>query len=303
MWRVLLALCLWPGLAGAGALTVDDDGQRTLTLERPAQRIVSLAPHLTELLFDIGAGARVVGTVNYSNYPAAARAVPLIGDNGRLDFERILALRPDLVVAWGGGNPPADIARLRQLGLAVFVVAPHRLDDVARHAELLGRLTGLASSADAVAKAYQQELAALRTGYAGRTPVSVFYQVWHTPLMTVGGDQIISEALAVCGGRNIFAELSTLAPTVAVEAVLARDPQVIIAASEQPVATVLGHWRRWPQLSAVRTGQLLSMSGDELARATPQILRGVRRLCVALERVRAVYAGAAKNDKAGTAGR
>lgn len=281
-----LYLCLITN--AAVALSVHDDEGRELKLTQEAQRIVSIAPHITELLFNIGAGTRVVGTVNRSDYPPAARAVPRVGDNGRLDMERIVSLKPDVVVAWGGGNPPKDLERLRQLGLSVFVISPHRLDDVARHLELMGDITGMKAQAQRAAADYRRQLATLRTGYAGRTPVTVFYQVWQTPLMTIGGEQIISEAIALCGGQNIFAELPTLAPTVSIEAVLAKDPEMIITASEQPAAQVLANWRSWSQLRAVRHRQLVTISGDYMARATPIILRGVQRLCDIIDKARAV---------------
>lgn len=281
-----LYLCLITNVAVA--LSVRDDEGRELMLAQEAQRIVSIAPHITELLFNIGAGTRVVGTVNRSDYPSPARAVPRVGDNGRLDMERIVSLKPDVVVAWGGGNPPKDLERLRQLGLSVFVISPHRLDDVARHLELMGDITGMKAQAQRAAADYRRQLATLRTGYAGRTPVTVFYQVWQTPLMTIGGEQIISEAIALCGGQNIFAELPTLAPTVSIEAVLAKDPEMIITASEQPAAQVLANWRSWPQLRAVRHRQLATISGDYMARATPIILRGVQRLCDLIDKARAV---------------
>lgn len=281
-----LYLCLITNVAIA--LNARDDEGRELMLAQEAQRIVSIAPHITELLFNIGAGTRVVGTVNRSDYPPPARAVPRVGDNGRLDMERIVSLKPDVVVAWGGGNPPKDLERLRQLGLSVFVISPHRLDDVARHLELMGDITGMKAQAQRAAADYRRQLATLRTGYTGRTPVTVFYQVWQTPLMTIGGEQIISEAIALCGGQNIFAELPTLAPTVSIEAVLAKDPEMIITASEQPAAQVLANWRSWPQLRAVRHRQLATISGDYMARATPIILRGVQRLCDIIDKARAV---------------
>lgn len=288
--KALIALCalLSYALTAQARLVLNDDEGRQLHLNAPAARIVSLAPHVTELLFDAGAGDKLVGMVEYSDYPPAARAVAVVGDHARLDVERIVALRPDLVVAWGGGNSPADIARLRRLGVPVFVIVPHHLDDVARHLELLGQLAGSAAAARPVAAAYRRELAALRKRYADRSPVTVFFQVWHTPLMTVGGDQLISEVIALCGGRNIFAGLRNLAPTVSVEAVLAADPELIVTGSEQPAAEVLANWRAWPQLRAVRTGQLAAIAPDDLHRATPRVLRGARALCETLEGARAV---------------
>lgn len=286
MPRRLFIACLLLMTVPVHAVTLQDDEGHTVKLSAPAQRIVSLAPHVAELLFDIGAGDRVVGTVHHSDYPAAARAVPRIGDSGRIDTERLLALRPDVIVVWGGGNAPSEIARLRRLGQNVFVIAPHRLDDVARHLEMLGTLTGKEQGARRAAAEYRRELSALRADYAARAPVSVFYQVWRTPLMTVGGDQYISEAIALCGGRNIFAQLRTLAPTVSTEAVLAANPEIIITASEQPAEAVLGEWRKWPRLAAVRNGHLLTIDTDQLARPTPAVVQGVRRLCELIDGAR-----------------
>ncbi len=287
--KALLVFCglIVCALAAQAQVVLTDDEGRQLKLNAPAARIVSLAPHVTELLFDAGAGTKLVGTVEYSDYPPAARAVTVVGDHARLDMERIIALRPDLVVAWGGGNSPADIAGLRRLGVAVFVIVPRHMDDVARHLELLGQLADSAATARPVAADYRRELAALRKRYADRPPVTVFFQVWHTPLMTVGGDQLISEVIALCGGENVFAGLRNLAPTVSVEAVLAADPELIVTGSEQPAAEALTNWRAWPQLRAVRNGQLAAIAPDDLHRATPRILRGAQALCEIMEDTRA----------------
>lgn len=288
--RCLLLLCaLLVCVTGArAAVTLEDDEGRTLSLAAPAQRIVALAPHVAELLFDAGAGDKLVATVTHSDYPTAALDVPQVGDHTRLDVERIIALQPDAVVAWGGGNPQVVIEHLRELGLPVFVIEPHNLEDVARHLELLGRLAGTEAAARAAAAAYRRELAALRARYAGRSAVTVFYQIWHAPLMTVGGEQIITEVINLCGGRNIFAGLRSLAPTVSVEAVLAADPALIVTTSDKPIAEALSIWRAWPKLRAVRVGQLVTLSPSNLSRATPRLLSGARQMCEAIEGARVV---------------
>ncbi len=286
-WFSLCLLLCCAATARAAVTLVDDQGQ-ALTLGAPAVRIIALSPHVAELLFDVGAGGKLVGTVSRSDYPAAARNVALVGDHARLDVERIIALNPDAVVAWGGGNPPLDIERLRQLGVPVLVLEPRHLDDVARHLELLGQLAGTETQARAAAADYRHGLAALRERYAGRSMVTVFYQVWHAPLMTVGGEQIISEVISLCGGQNIFAALRSLAPTVSVESVVMADPALIVTASDQPVAQALANWRAWPMMRAVRIGQLMTISPNNIARATPRLLQGAQEMCEAIEGARAV---------------
>ena len=287
MNRILAALVLFLQVAALRAeITLHDDRGRDLVLERPAQRIVSLAPHLTELLFAAGAGATLVGTAALSDYPPQARDIPVIGDSAAIDVERIMALKPDVVLAWMSGNPPAEVARLEQLGLRVFATEPRSLAVIADDIALLGRLAGTERTAVAAAAQFRGDVAALRREYQGRRKVSVFYQVWHEPLMTVNGNQVISEVIDLCGGRNIFAGLKTLVPSVSLEAVLAADPEAIVTTSEQPAAQALGIWRRWTQMRAVRNGNLLVISPDEISRPTPRLLNGARRLCEQLDRVR-----------------
>jgi iron complex transport system substrate-binding protein len=281
-----LLLLLSTAVSCAAVITVHDDRGHTLRLDAPARRIVSLAPHLTELLFAAGAGQWVVGTSTYTDYPAAAQRLPRIGDSAALDIERIVALRPDLVVAWQSGNPPQAVAKLERLGLRVLVLEPGSLDGIAAEIETLGRIAGSEPAAAAAAARFRGRVLALRREYQGRRKMTLFYQVWRAPLMTVGGRQVISEVIDLCGGVNIFAGLDALVPTVSREAVLAADPQAIVTASEQPVAEALGGWRRWRSLQAVRNGNLMVIPADDISRATPRLLDGARRLCQALDAVR-----------------
>ena len=268
-------------------IVVRDDGGRTLRLAQPAQRIVSLSPHITENLFAIGAGERVVGTVEFSNYPEAAKRIPLIGGYEKIDLEAVAALRPDLVLAWESGNIASHVARLRAIGLNVAVTEARRIEDVPADLERLGALTGL-EAARAVAARFRERLAALRAGHAGRPPLRVFYQVWNQPLMTVGGGQIISDAIRLCGGENVFGGLKQMAAPVTVESVLAADPEAIVASGmgeERP--EWLDEWRRWPRLTAVARGNLFFVHPDHIQRHTPRILDGIERLCRHLETARA----------------
>ncbi|HHH35257.1 MAG TPA: cobalamin-binding protein [Gammaproteobacteria bacterium] len=250
----------------------------------PAQRIVSLAPHLTELLFSAGAGERIVGTVAYSDYPPEARRIPRVGDAFHLDLERILALRPDLVVAWRSGIRDEDLQRLRTLGFPVYVADSTRLAGIASELEDLGRLAGTGKQARAAARDYLDRLRALTARYQGRAPVTVFYQVWDRPLMTVSDRHVIGQVIRRCGGRNPFGDLAELTPTVDPEALVAADPQVMIAAAGggDPFA----RWRDMPVLRAVRAGHLFTVPGDWISRPSLRLLQGMARVCAILDEVR-----------------
>jgi len=270
------------------AVTVQDDAGRTVTLKQPALRIISLAPHVTEQLFAIGAGERIIGAVDYSDYPEQAKALPRVGGYSRLDLERILALQPDLIVGWQSGNDARQLERLQQLGLTVYLSEPRHLDDIANDMERLGQLSGVGKQAAAAAERFRQGIAALRDQHQGVKPLRVFYQIWNRPLMTVNGQHLISDVINLCGGDNIFATIDNLTPTVSVEAVLAANPQVIIAsgmASERP--EWLDDWRRWPKLAAVRNKQLYVIAPDIIQRATPRLLQGAKRMCQLLDTARA----------------
>jgi len=274
------------GVAWAQVMVVDDLG-RSVVLAHPAERIISLAPHATELLFDVGAGGRVVGVSQGSDYPPAATRIPRVGGASGLDMERIVQLRPDLVVAWASGNSRLAVERLIDMGIPVYFSEPRRLEDVATSLERLGRLAGTESVAYAAAHAFNSRLQQLRAQYAHRATVTVFYEIWNSPLLTVNGEHMISHVIELCGGRNVFADVPVLTPQVGVEAVLARDPQAIVASAiggRRP--PWLDDWRRWPWLAAVRSGNLYFIDSDLMNRQTPRILDGAERLCGQLEAAR-----------------
>lgn len=290
--RTSQCLVLWWLLVGAATaagapVSVRDDVGRSVVLAEPARRIVSLAPHATELLFAAGAGDRVVGAVEYSDYPDAAKAVPRVGGYEGLDLEAVIALAPDLVVAWTTGNPAAQVQRLRDLGLVVFESEPRRISDIPDSLERLGRLAGTGAFAAQAAHAFRERYARLQRTYAGRAPVRVFYQIWDRPLMTVNGTHLISDVMRVCGARNVFAELPVLAGKVSPEAVIAADPEVIIASgmgARRP--EWLAKWRRWPRLAAVQRDNLFSIPPELIQRHTPRLLRGAEQLCTVVEAAR-----------------
>ena len=268
-------------------ITVRDDTGQVLHFSQTPKRIVSLAPHATELLFEIGAGSRIVGAVAYSDYPEAARRIPRIGDYQALDMEAIAALRPDVIVAWPSGNTPAQVEKLKQLGLPIYLSEPKRIADIASALDRLGTLTGNNAAAQQTIARFNRQYSTLRTSYAGRTPVRMFYQIWNNPLITVSGEQIFGDAIRLCGGENIFASQPALTTTVSLEAVLQADPEVIIASgmgAQRPVW--LDDWKRWPRLQATRNNQLHFIPADWVARPTSRLLLGTERLCKILDGVR-----------------
>ncbi len=276
-------------LLGAAApvqaeIRVTDDEGAILVLPAPAQRIVSIAPHLTELLFAAGAGAQVIAVSEWSDYPEAARKLPRVGDSVLLDLERVVALKPDLVLVWANGSSPQQRQRLRAAGLPVYSSAGHDLAHIATTLRTLGRLAGTEGVAEARAAAFEQALAGLRATYAHRRELTVVYQIWASPLMTVNGAHPISEALALCGARNPFAALAQLVPQISAEAVIAAHPDAIVTGRLDP--TLPDGLERWRTLASLRHTALLTVNPDTLHRATDRMAAGVQELCLKLDAVR-----------------
>lgn len=285
---LVVALGLLAGFAQAEVRVRDDTGVE-VALAAPAQRIVSLAPHATELVFAAGAGDRIVGAVRGSNHPAAARDLPIVGDVHALDLERIVALKPDLVVTWPY-TTPAQVAKLRDRGVAVFTTDPASIDGIATNIERLGTLAGRSAVAAEAAARFRAEVAKSTTRATTRATnrrVRVFYQVWGTPLFTIGGSHLISQAIRACGGDNVFASLAIPAPQVSTEAVIAARPDTIIAGTDEAKKPAwLDDWNRWPDVPAVRDRLLQVVDADRLHRPGPRFASGVRELCDAIENAR-----------------
>jgi len=268
-------------IAHAEISVIDDSGRR-VTLPAPAKRIVSLAPHATELLFVAGAGKKVIGVSSGSDYPSEASQLPSTGNSSRLDIERVTLLKPDLVIAWSSGNNPRQIAQLRKQGYAVFESEPRRFEDIATTLERLTALTGSTQGSNAAAD-FRRSLALIGDRYQRRTPVTVFYQIWPSPLMTLNGQHLVSQALNLCGATNVFGSLPQLAPTVSREAVVSANPDAILISDES------GGFERWTNLNslkAVRQQHLLKVNGKLLNRPTPRMLIAVSDLCEQIDTVR-----------------
>ena len=265
-------------------LVVKDDSGQEVRLKAPAKRIITLAPHAAESLYAAGAGDKLVGTVDYSDYPPEAKKVPRVGGYSRIDLEAVAALKPDLVLAWESGNNMTQVDKLRALGLTVYVSQPNTIDNIANQIERLGQLAGTEAIANATADRFRKRLDSLRTTNASKPKVRVFYQIWKTPLMTVGGPQIISDAIKICGGDNVFGHLKQMAPNVTVEAVLEADPEAIVATGMGDAKPEWLHdWDKWTRMTAVKRDNLFHINPDIMQRHTPRILDGTEKLCAHLD--------------------
>jgi iron complex transport system substrate-binding protein len=276
------------GTAHAAPITATDDAGRSVTLAAPARRIVSLAPHATELLYAAGAGPQVVATVRYADHPEAARALPRVGDANQLDLERIAALKPDLVVVWGHGSAVEQVERLKALKLPLFYSEPRKLPDIAASLRTLGHLAGTSDAAEAAARAFEAESQRLHQRYAGQAPLRVFFQIWHQPLMTVNDQHLISDVIHLCGGVNVFGTQTALVPMPSAEAVLAAKPQVLVtpageATPDGNIADSLAAWRAFKSFEPIARRQTVLLPSDHISRATPRVLLAADQLCQSLE--------------------
>lgn len=280
------AMAAFSGGAAGAAVSVRDDAGRTVRLAAPAQRVVALAPHLAELMFAAGAGSHLVGVMRYSDFPAAAAALPVVGDAFAINLEAVAALKPDLLLAWKSGLNPRQRERLARLGVPVYDSESTRVEDIARTLRQLGTLAGTPAPAEAAARGLLERWAALQARYAQRPPVRVFYQLWHEPLMTVSDRHLIAQALRACGGVNVFAGQALLVPTVSWEAAVAANPQLVVTSAARDEPPQLEGWQRFPQVDAVRRGRLRVIDGHTIARMTPRFVEGAEALCQAIDGAR-----------------
>jgi len=290
LWVVvsmLAAVAAGPDLAVAAAvssqathITVSDDTGQPVTVPNPLLRIVSLSPGATEMLFAAGAGPRVIAAVQYSDQPSAAQRVPRIGDVTAVDMERLVALHPDVAVVWPGGGNPAQIEEIARLGIPVYRQQVNALADLPDSLRRLGALAGTGAVADQAARDLEAHLARLSREYRSDRQPSVLLEVWNRPVYTVGGTHLMSDALRLCGARNVFADLRDLGPVVDTEAVIARNPDIIIAvAPPGEGAAWLADWKRFGSLSAVRSGRLIAFEDPGLSRLGPSVIDAAEALC------------------------
>lgn len=281
---VLFLMCF---VAPVRAIEVTDFLGEKLRLEQPAKKIVALAPHLVENAYSAGAGDRLVAVVDYSDYPPEARKLPHLGSAMAISVESVLALQPDLVLAWDSGNNENVVRQLKRFGLPVYVDEPRTLEDVAKTIRDIGTLAGTETVAEKEAERYLNSLETLRKRYISKETVSVFYQVWNDPLQTLNSDHIVSDVIRLCGGYNIYGDAANIAPVINRESILDLNPDIIVAsgrADERP--QWLDEWLRWPGMSAVRNNHLYVVHADLIQRHTVRILDGAEIFCGHMENAR-----------------
>lgn len=286
MKTLLAAFAGMIALNAGAAITVNDDDGRPVTLQKPAQRVIALAPHVTELLYAAGGAERLIAAVAHSDYPEAAKRLPQVGSHSGIDMERVAALKPDLIVVWMHGSSERQIDQIRALGIPMFHSEPRKLDDIATNLSRLGKLMGTEAVADSAAADLRKRLVALQAKYAKRAPVRMFYQVWDKPLYTLNDGHILSDAMRMCGGENVFGKLKVTAPVVTVEAVLQEDPEALFSGERSPTDIGLNLWKPFTTMTAVKRGNLFSIDGNLLNRSGPRMIAGAEILCDKLDIVR-----------------
>ncbi|WP_417539980.1 cobalamin-binding protein [Marinobacter sp.] len=283
IFRVFLLFFAFLPCAFAEVCAVDDSG-RQLCLPSPAQRIVTLSPGATELVFAAGAGEKVIAGVNYSDYPPAALELPRVGTHTRIDLEALVALEPDLIVTWVTGNPPEQIALLKELGLPQFAIEPRTFEGVSSTLERLATLSGTEQDGFAEAERFRKGIAEIAEQYRNAEPVPVFYQVWQTPLMTINDDHLIGKVVQLCGGVNVFGDMPRLVPRISAEVVLKADPHAIITGSVEGIEdNQLDHWKSYSGMTAVAKRNLFFVPASPISRPTPRLLEASRDICQRLD--------------------
>ena len=286
-WLLLGLLSFSLVWAEGSEISVVDDQGSLVVLPAPAQRIISLAPNLTEVLFYVGAGEQIVGADEYSNYPKQAKNIIRVNNHASANYELILSLKPDLIVAWGSGNGEQIIGRIKELGLPLFVLETRKMDAIPNLFSRLGHLTGHDEMAAQKAQDFTQRLNGLRETYGSQAAVRTFYQIWNDPFITLNGDHLVSDVIELCGGVNVFGEAIPLVPYVNIEAIMAADPQVIIASgSSENNEQWRDSWKNWQGISAVTSGNIYLIPPDLMQRHSNRILEGAEYMCDFLQRAR-----------------
>lgn len=283
---ILGALSHASSVSIAQPISVIDDLGRAVSITAPAKRVIALAPHIVENIFVIGAGPRIVGVVSHSDFPDEAKNLPIVGGYQGISLEQIVALKPDLVVAWPSGNGRQWIESIERLGIPVYADEPHTLKGVSRSLSNLGQLTGKTKEANQAIAQFESKISLLKKEYSNKSAVSVFYQIWHKPLQTLNGKHVVSDVLRLCGGQNIFNDAKALAPQVSIESVVMAKPKVIFHGSNALQGEDVALWQSWPNIPAVKHNAIFALNSDWMHRHTTRLALGAESVCQALDKVR-----------------
>jgi len=285
-YKLILLLLFVSPLHGAQSIKVIDDAGVVVELKHSAKRVVSLSPHITELLYAVGGEGKIIAAVDYSNYPDKAKKLPRVGSGYQLDLESIVGLKPDLIVGWQSGNNLVQLQQLKNMGFTVYLSEPKGLEGIAENLLDLGLLLGESERSKNKAELFLNGINRLTKKNRHSKKVTVFYQVWQQPLFTINGDHIISHIIEICGGKNIFKELEVLSPQVDIESVIVKNPDVIIAGVGGDRKDWLSNWHKWDSIEAVKNKQLYGIEADLIVRHTLRILQGAEMMCDILQKTR-----------------
>lgn len=251
------------------------------------QRIIALSPHSVELLYAIGAGDRIIATISHADYPAQAKDIEVIGDYRGITLEKLIALKPDLVVTWSGGNKLNQIEQIKKLGYKVIDSNPQSLPEIAKSLRLLGQATGQKARAEKIAEKFEQELQQITDKYQHRAKVRTFYQLWSKPLMTISKGSWINQFITRCGGINVFSDAEAAYPKISVENILLTNAEIILIPDD---AQTRGHeifkWKRWQILPAVQNKHIYQPDAKILHRPTPRVLGAMEQVCQQIDKAR-----------------
>ncbi|UUO25571.1 cobalamin-binding protein [Colwellia sp. M166] len=272
-------------------LTFGVNAQENSTETTPNKpRIIALAPHIVEMLFDIGAGEQIIAATEYANYPLAAQEIPRIGNSLRIQLERVIELQPDLIIAWQSGNPSDDLARIKQLGFNVVYSQPNTFDDVAKELRLFGKLSGHSEQAEQVASKFLADLAKIKQQYGQKKPLTGFYEVWSRPLTTIAKGSWPQQFLDICSISNPFYQSDARYPQVNIEQILQTHAEIIIQPLSENQADKEGYtWQKWPILPAVKHQQIIKLDADVVHRMTTRSLNALSDLCQQTDGSRQYY--------------
>ena len=276
---LFLITCLFSNIC-ISDIEVEDDFRRAVILSEPAKRIAALSPHLAELVFEAGAGHKLVATVEQANFPFQVVDIPKVGSHNAIDVERLVSYKPDIVFAWYSGTNKKLLDQLNGLGLTLYYSEPDRLSDISDTIRDIGKLSDTVEVAHSSASNFDASLKSLKEQFSNRRKLDVFIQVWQQPLITLNGQQMVSRVIELCGGNNIFADENVIAPVINTESLLARDPEVIIGTAViKQHADWMNAWLGMGSLLAVKKDNLYFIKPDLLSRQTSRMLQGAKKMC------------------------
>jgi len=282
MYKFNYLLFIWLGFLSFYSQQAYSDAQNS------PQRVISLAPHITEMLFSAGAGDKVVGVVDYSDFPQAALEIESVGSYHAINIEKIVQLNPDLIIAWKTGNRIKDIDKIQQLGFKVSYSEPYKLSDIPKEIRKFGQRLQTQKVANQVANRLKTKLNSLQQTYYSKPKVTAFYQIWNAPMMTINGQQFISQAMNICGAKNIFSDLPILAAEVSIESVISKNPDIILLGGEKSVQQAwLTDWQKWKNIKAIKNQHVYLLNADTFQRPTERLIEGIEGLCKKIDKVRA----------------